>query len=91
MFYVNEYETNLGYGGPEEGGWWYSVGKFVTNHGEFDTVEEAGKAVQALGGYIAEAREGRYEPSSVLCNGWPILRVERHPGRDFPQEIPRYE
>ena len=24
--YINTYETNRAYGGPEEGGWWFDIG-----------------------------------------------------------------
>ena len=41
IWYVNEYETNRAYGGPEEGGWWYDYGIFMTCRGVFDNAKEA--------------------------------------------------
>ena len=36
-WYVNVYSVGDAYGGPEEGGWWYSVGEFLESKGQFST------------------------------------------------------
>lgn len=94
MLYLNEYETDRAYGGPEEGGWWFDTGRFIKCHGEFadDRFDEAIAARKKLDGYLAEKREGLHAPSSVLSEGrWPQIYVEDEPGMDFPQERPHYE
>ena len=90
-FHLNEYLTNRAFGGPEEGGWWYDTGTFVACHGTFPTVADAGAARDAMAPAIAARRQGRHPPDSVLCTGWPALRIEPHAGRDFPATRPRYE
>ena len=90
-FHLNEYLTDRAYGGPEEGGWWYDTGAFVACRGTYPTVDEATAARDAMAPAIAERRQGRHPPDSVLCTGWPVLRIEPHAGADFPRTRPRYE
>ena len=90
-FHLNEYLTNRAYGGPEEGGWWYDTGAFVACHGTYPTVDDAAAARDAMAPAIAERRVGCQPPDSVLCIGWPELRIEPHEGADFPHTRPRYE
>ena len=90
-FHLNEYLANRAYGGPEEGGWWYDTGRFVACHGAFGTVDEATAARDAKANWLADRRQGLHPPDSVLCTGWPVLRIEPHAGRDFPATRPRYE
>lgn len=92
------YEVDQGYGGPEEGGWWYDEGTRFTDfapivcHGPEETRAAHAKCLE----YIAEHRmnEGRHEPSSVLCEGWYAPRS--FPGdlaslpEHFPASRPRY-
>ena len=40
--------------------------------------------------HLVERRRGRHAPNSVLCDGWPELRIERRPGADHPRSRPRY-
>ena len=87
---LNEYLSNRSYGGPEEGGWYYPTGEFVGCVGRYATWEQAEAAQNALDRYLDERREGRYEPNSVLCNGWPVLTIENHDGHDFPIMKPVY-
>ena len=90
-FFVNEYLTNEQYGGPEEGGWWYSVGHFVQCHGDFATRKEADAQVESMSDYLKGLRESQFPPTSVSCNGWSELRVQVSPGGDFPTHRPMYE
>ena len=90
-FHLNEYRTNRAWGGPEEGGWWYDTGAFVACRGTYATVDEATAARVGMAPAIAGRRQGLYPPDSVLCTGWPVLRIEPHPGADFPRTRPRYE
>ena len=90
-FHLNEYLSDRAFGGPEEGGWWYDIGTFVACHGTHPTVDAATTARDAMAPAIAERRQGLYPPDSVLCTGWPVLRIEPHAGADFPRTRPRYE
>ena len=90
-FRLNEYLTDRAFGGPEEGGWWYDTGRFVACHGAYGTVVEATAARDAKANWLADRRQGLHDPSSVLCTGWPVLRIEPHAGADFPATRPRYE
>ena len=91
-YYVNEYEVDKKYGGPEEGGWYYDTGRFIKCHGIFDfdigaALLTAGKEV-----YLQDKRKGLHPPDSVLSEGrWPVMYIERSEGRDFPKQVPHYE
>ena len=90
-WYVNEYRTNRCWGGPEEGGWYYPVGAFVKCHGEFESREPAETKIAELErDFLPSAREGLHEPGSVLCTGWPEIKLETQPGKDYPEEAPSY-
>ena len=90
-FHLNEYLENRSFGGPEEGGWWYDTGRFVASHGTFGTMHEATAARDAKAIWLTRRRQGLHPPDSVLCTGWPVLRIEPHAGKDFPATRPRYE
>lgn len=90
LHYLNEYETNRSYGGPEEGGWWYNTGHFILCHGTYPSRDAAASALERLAPELARRRADLHPPSSVLCNGWPEIRIERHSGADSPAS-PRYE
>lgn len=96
---VAVYETNRSYGGPEEGGWWYDVGKPTDNPflgvltRFFLKKEEAFAYRDSLESVVAEAnrREGRRDPGSVLCDGYyEVLIMDGYP-RAYPEERPYYE
>ena len=90
-YYLNEYRTNRAWGGPEEGGWWYDTGEFLATRGSYKSRAGAEQARETLESEFARKQEECYPPSSVLCDGWPELLVEREPGQSFPTERPRYE
>ncbi len=70
-FYVNVYLTNRAWGGPEEGSWWYDTGEPVRALPTY-TREKAERVLRAAEAICARwnQREGRREPSSVLCDGY---------------------
>ena len=90
LYHVHAYMTDRLRGGPEEGGWYYDAGAFDACHGTFESKREAQALLDSMQPQLEEARQGRYPPSSVLCNGWPDLRIETHEGRDYPQRRPVY-
>lgn len=91
VHFVNEYEINRTYGGPEEGGWWYETGRFIKEHARHTSSQHATQTRDALTDEIETRRIDRYPPNHVACDGWPEIRIETHPGRDFPETAPHYE
>jgi hypothetical protein len=90
------YETNRAYGGPEEGGWWYDVGKILdrARARRFgpDQEQEARAYLAELSAHAAQVNreEGRREPGSVLCDGWLAARmIRRWPWQSIPRGWPR--
>jgi hypothetical protein len=89
-WFVNIYELDRVYGGPEEGGWYYDIGTPIT--GGSIRVESKGMA-EIIGNALAEDvyADHKYRVS-VRPNGIDYaVRVETHPPRPFPAERPHYE
>jgi len=84
--YVNVYDITRVYGGPEEGGWWYDMGELIESH-EASSDEEA-REVQAR---LLEDFPNTGKRYSVLGGDDYDVKIQDHPGEDFPQYIPRYE
>ena len=92
MYFLNEYEIDRAYGGPEEGGWYYDTRHFVKCHGIYHFIFQARVKLAAKSDYLADRRVDLHEPDSVLSEGmWPVMYIERAPGRNYPQTIPHYE
>lgn len=89
--HVNEYHEKRAYGGPEEGGWYFSAGLFIRCLGIHGTRQEAQAQAAELQDYVDAANEGAREITSVISTGRRRIRVEPHPGRDYPEENPQYE
>ena len=100
FYVVAVFETNKTYGGPEEGGWWYSCGSPYVELGwmtkvfkgtEHTEAHQYRDELQMVCDHINQA-EKRHRPSSVLCNGWLEAQVlaNEYPS-DFPKEAPHYE
>lgn len=84
--YVNVYSVELMYGGPEEGGWWFDVGTFITGR-KVKTRRKAWRIARRLEKHFpnTKARE------SVLGGEDYSVYIEDEPGRDFPERMPHYE
>lgn len=95
MLFLTTYFVNQQYGGPEEGGWWYSVGEPIAVHGTFFNREKSHKAWDELQAHIDATRNdlmgSRAKLGSVICEGRICVRVEPHPPQHFPQRRPHYE
>ena len=79
MFYVNEYEVDRKYGGPEEGGWWYDTGKFIKCHGQFIKQIDAIECKADLAEYVIDKNEYTAPPSSVLSKGdWTDIYIQEY-------------
>lgn len=91
-FYVNEYVVFQNFGGPEEGGWWFSSGEFQKEHATFTDLEQAINYAAKLRDEERANREGNYHDRySVLGGGDVEFYVDDEPGSDFPTEHPHYE
>ena len=89
--YVNVYETDRIYGGPQEGGWYYDAGNPVK---VMPVPRDRAKRLLARVRERLELinRNDRRRPgSSVLSTGdYLEAWVEDHPGREYPDERPTY-
>lgn len=85
-FYVNVYSLGQGYGGPEEGGWWFTCGEPISFQ-IFETWDEACE--------WREVMEEKYPQTgkmySVLGGDDWGVSIERHFARSFPDSRPYYE
>lgn len=85
-YYVNVYSVGQGYGGPEEGGWWFSTGDH--EHTEIaQTREDAERVREQL---IERYPSTRAQYSVLGGDDWDV-RIEDHPGEGWPHHRPHYE
>ncbi len=103
LFWVAAFLTQRHYGGPEEGGWWFSRGDLVSDPGIYTDLQEAPAA------FLSEAdatlyanglrlrlpllNEGRRSLDSVLSEGIyeiEVIEAATLP-RSYPEYWPRYE
>lgn len=86
MKFVNAYEIDRIYGGPEEGGWWYNAGTVV------ESVEVAESEVDRVVAELEEQYPNTGKVGSVLYRGGDYrVCVEDEPGADYPEKTPHYE
>lgn len=88
--WVNAYDTNRSYGGPEEGGWWYETGQLLATI-PCTTDEEVATALAQLNRILRPQFEGNHPIGSVLCEGVLHIIEEEETGADYPTERPHYE
>ena len=88
--YVNIYLVDQGYGGPEEGGWYFTHGTPYASIPVLgkETIEEVVERYQPL---VDQMNEGRYSISSVLSEGVYQIHREHHQARAYPEQQPHYE
>ena len=91
--FVNVYLIDRAYGGPEEGGWYYEVGEFSDGEAFPDEREEdIQRALNQAKARCDDYNENRNSDiGSVLSEGRYVVRVENHPGENFPDVKPHYE
>ncbi len=90
--YINIYELDQHYGGPEEGGWWYDSGTPVYTMALPEGTEEdaALAAVDAL--REVYRYEGRLTKSRYPHDGYDYSVVlEDEPAKAYPESRPYYE
>ena len=85
--YVNVYEIDREYGGPEEGGWWYDSGRVIESHPVHSKIAE-----EQLTEALANRYPNTHTVGNVLYSGGDYrVCVERSPGKDYPEYAPHYE
>ena len=88
--YVNCYMIDQAYGGPEEGDWWYTVGRPVESRlAENDA--EAEDILAERRAFWDGHNKDRPEIYSVLSEGRFSVSRESHFARHFPEVRPHYE
>lgn len=99
MFFVNVYEVDRCYGGPEEGGWYYDAGYASPHQTQiggktfFNRSNAVAYCNELNAKLDAEAKEGGYRRNvgSVCYSGGAYqAHVEQHPARSYPEETPYY-
>ena len=81
------YETDRAYGGPEEGGWWYTCG-WLVDHAKirfFDNYKDAYDYSQELWAYCLEENKDRGDMKLA-----PLGFTEQMPDTHFPKNRPYY-
>lgn len=73
MYYVGEFFTHEHYGGPEEGGWWYSSDE-LTHWTTFPTRKAAEAWVEGRNKYLKFTNPNRYARTMVLPMEIPFER-----------------
>jgi hypothetical protein len=102
MRYVNAYEVTLGYGGPEEGGWYYDVGDPLASVPIPDAKnkdgrveqndEQAIETIKQLTTLLGPDFDHRPAKHSVSPDaGDLVFKVEDRVAQPFPESTPRYE
>ena len=86
--YVNVYEETREYGGPEEGGWYYTVGEVVESvkvprNADVHVVEKIVARLRET--HIGDDRRNNWSRSHFR------VVVEGHPARPYPAQTPHYE
>jgi len=86
--YVNVYEVDRNYGGPEEGGWWYDSGEPVAS------IQCDERQVEQVKTYLwtmypqINAKRQRYS----VNGGYDLeIHVEEHFAKPWPETRPHYE
>jgi len=86
-YYVNVYELDQSYGGPEEGGWWFQTG--TVHHGFHLTNRIEAEVLVEL---LREKFTDEGYRSSVMPRGTDYsVRLEPTPAVNYPSERPYYE
>ena len=93
--YVNVYELDSLYGGPEEGGWWYDVGTPFLSL-KVEGYDRAGDIIDLAVALREQYEDNGNRRSTVyrVVEDKPTdyrVRIETGPAKAWPEETPRYE
>jgi hypothetical protein len=86
------YEVDMQYGGPEEGGWWYSTGRLVRVFKVVKDREEATRICRRANDLLHHLQRNKREVSSVIYDGGRYAaEVHEHNAPEYyPTERPYY-
>ena len=87
------YEIDQAYGGPEEGGWWYSTGQLIRVLGVRRNEDDAYALARRLNGWM-DKMQSHLRPVSSMAYDGGRYQVEVHediPPPHYPQTRPHYE
>jgi len=83
-WYVNIYRTEREYGGPEEGGWWFTTGECIESR-KFNEHSEATD-------YSEKVENEMKDPNETWCSDSKFfIEVTTRMGEHFPSHRPVYE
>lgn len=91
--WIAMYECNQGYGGDEEGGWWFDCGTLIKSR----RLRSRENYQKILKNWIKKAdelnrKEDRLPTSSVNCDGYyKVWLDDKKPVEGFPDFKPHYE
>lgn len=88
--YITASERSQGYGGPEEGGWWFDVIEPIASI-QVSTKKEAIAAYNFLVNAYAEKYEDERPYYSAAGGVDFIITIEDEIAPFYPKEHPRYE
>jgi hypothetical protein len=90
---VSLFLVDRAYGGPEEGGWWYTCGEPVLDERlrAFNNRDEADAYARGLRPVEEEMNKGRPSTGSVLSRGEYQYHVQEGWPKAFPEVRPHYE
>ena len=86
VVYVNVYSITREYGGPEEGGWYYTAGEPIASV----------RATAGTAESVAKSMRRKYVPTKQPKHWGRIvgrvqIHIEDHPAKAFPTHRPHYE
>lgn len=92
MKFVSRYITEVCYGGPEEGGWWYNWDNFDKVIAICPENADAFSVCKALNiKQQTEDKKAGIDYDSVNCHSYFIFLVEDMPEENQTKERPYYE
>jgi hypothetical protein len=91
MWYVNVYEVDRAYGGPEEGSWYYDTGDPVHEATETYFTEDFAWFRARILGDTEWTYDGLKVGSVNYRGGQYRVMVQDHPAKAYPEETPHYE
>ena len=97
VYWIHKHQVALEYGGPEEGGWWYTIGiPTGFSFGPITNEEAAYEQCRKLNELEYERRkqEEQYDFTSVLAkmSNHYDYSIEEYPEpKSFPETKPHYE
>lgn len=90
--FITVYEETLGYGGPEEGGWWYDIGT-ILEMVQVDTEEQENVIVAMFTKRYNDPDDKFLKRGKTSAAGGYdiILAITKDKGRSYPEIRPHYE